>query len=1150
MAEENKTIIIQVKVSEEEVEKKIVAIRKELSALKDEKTAVERAFKQGSLSNDQYEKSLEGIDRQQKALNVELRGSRKTLQDYATAQKTLDGSLVQLRANLRQAVVSYDNLSKAERESAEGGQALQKEIKALSDELGAAEAATGRFQRNVGNYSGAIEPLIQELVKLQEAQKIVDASSPEFQTAKREIIGFQQQINQAGAAMGQTYDQVQAKISTYGESIRTTTAELVKMEAEQEQLAETGGEAYNKIGFEITALKNKLAEVPAENKGVVDSLNELDGVTGAFGGQIEALQGYLGKAKTGLEAAKLGLTGLKGAIAATGIGLLLIALTTLATYLTKTKAGMEFVEKATRAVGAVMGLVTDKVAAVGEGLFNAFTNPKKALTDLVDFIETNLLNRLRSFAVILDGITSRDFSKIGDGFFQMATGVTDATGKLKKFGQEAVDVVNKTQALADANEALEDSERALNVQRAKSNMEISRLKFISADATKNINERVKAAKQAFAIENSIAQKEIAIQKQRIGLIQQEGKLSGDVDSTKLSEAQVKLSELRTKSLDEQRKNNKEVNELVRTAMLQQAQYLVNQAEQALVVAKKKGLNTISIEKEILDRQLVLIQARAEAEKKAITATIGAETERQLIQAKADAEKLEAAIETAKKISEITYKAKSAEIESALALAQKGAKAELDARIEGIETERNKRQSAVKVESDQLAAKLKSRLISQKEFNEANELLVEENTAIVLTAQRAIEDARKDFDRAEVVRQGEIVNRRLQTELDLGDQTIANDRRVAEERIDLEEETQLKLLKLEEIGDLERLNKQNAIQSKAIAARKELATQRKKDELDTEQAILDQKLALTRDGSLKELKLQREQLEIKRKEAILAAKKEKEQVAAINAQFDEQQLNLSRDIFEKQADEIIESAGRATATLSKLTEGSILRQTNALDDQEKAVLSSAALTADQRAIIEEKFQKKRERLEKEAAEKRRKIASIENVINTAQAVTKAYAVGGPLGAIFAAIAVAQGIAQQIIIDNQKFATGGVAGYRSDGKGAYITGPGTGKSDSINARISNGEAIINAASTRKHYATLSAINVEGGGRPFPMMGPQTIYRDREVLRGFSAGGVQMAYDTAMIAKAVREGFYGANIAVAVTDIRSVESDMKYVEAEGSF
>ena len=54
---------------------------------------------------------------------------------------------------------------------------------------------------------------------------------------------------------------------------------------------------------------------------------------------------------------------------------------------------------------------------------------------------------------------------------------------------------------------------------------------------------------------------------------------------------------------------------------------------------------------------------------------------------------------------------------------------------------------------------------------------------------------------------------------------------------------------------------------------------------------------------------------------------------------------------------------------------------------------------------------------------------------------------------------------------KFATGG-----------FIRGPGTGTSDSINARLSNGEFVVNAQATRNNLGALHAINngqnVSGG------------------------------------------------------------------------
>lgn len=58
--------------------------------------------------------------------------------------------------------------------------------------------------------------------------------------------------------------------------------------------------------------------------------------------------------------------------------------------------------------------------------------------------------------------------------------------------------------------------------------------------------------------------------------------------------------------------------------------------------------------------------------------------------------------------------------------------------------------------------------------------------------------------------------------------------------------------------------------------------------------------------------------------------------------------------------------------------------------------------------------------------------------------------------------------------------GVIDFQSDGMGSMVSGSGTGRSDSVNARLSNGESVINARSTSMFKPLLSAINAAGGGR----------------------------------------------------------------------
>jgi hypothetical protein len=72
------------------------------------------------------------------------------------------------------------------------------------------------------------------------------------------------------------------------------------------------------------------------------------------------------------------------------------------------------------------------------------------------------------------------------------------------------------------------------------------------------------------------------------------------------------------------------------------------------------------------------------------------------------------------------------------------------------------------------------------------------------------------------------------------------------------------------------------------------------------------------------------------------------------------------------------------------------------------------------------------------------------------------------------------------------------YDSDGNGTLLSGPGSGTSDSMNARLSNGEAVINARSTTMFKPLLSEINAAGGGVRFATGGIYAGYNDINAAR----------------------------------------------------
>jgi hypothetical protein len=113
---------------------------------------------------------------------------------------------------------------------------------------------------------------------------------------------------------------------------------------------------------------------------------------------------------------------------------------------------------------------------------------------------------------------------------------------------------------------------------------------------------------------------------------------------------------------------------------------------------------------------------------------------------------------------------------------------------------------------------------------------------------------------------------------------------------------------------------------------------------------------------------------------------------------------------------------------------------------------------------------------------------------------------------------------------------IAEVKAYSTGGYIEGAGTSTSDSIPARLSNGEAVINARSTSMYYDLLSKINQAGGGVAFPDA------KNTPILR-FASGGV--ANSTATIVEAVKTAVKDIQPVVSVKEITRVQNKLKAKE-----
>lgn len=137
------------------------------SALKEEKKQLDeagKAFKSGSLSQDEYKKVVSDSTKAQVELTKQLTDTNKSITDNnsaikvnTTLLKSQEDSVDALRAQLAKNTKELNAMSAATRNNTDEGKALVTETKEISDKLKEMEKAVGDNRRNVGNYAESIQ---------------------------------------------------------------------------------------------------------------------------------------------------------------------------------------------------------------------------------------------------------------------------------------------------------------------------------------------------------------------------------------------------------------------------------------------------------------------------------------------------------------------------------------------------------------------------------------------------------------------------------------------------------------------------------------------------------------------------------------------------------------------------------------------------------------------------------------------------------------------------------------------------------------------------------------------------------------------------------------------------------------------------------
>ena len=219
---------------------------------------------------------------------------------------------------------------------------------------------------------------------------------------------------------------------------------------------------------------------------------------------LQAQKAALLASNSALTASQKALRLFKIALASTGIGLLIVAFGSLVAFLTSTQDGIDQVTKITKPLQVIFQKLIGVSQDLGKDLFEAFSNPKKLLSDLVDFLKTNVLNRFKAFGVVLQGIKNFDLEQVTNGILQFGTGVEDIIGKTKKLAEESAtfikEAVDEGLKLRQIAIDIENAEADLVLTRQKALNEIKKQEVIAKNTALSAAERNKAAN--IAIETS------------------------------------------------------------------------------------------------------------------------------------------------------------------------------------------------------------------------------------------------------------------------------------------------------------------------------------------------------------------------------------------------------------------------------------------------------------------------------------------------------------------------------------------------------------------------------------------------------------------------------------------------------------------------
>lgn len=372
------------------------------------------------------------------------------------------------------------------------------------------------------------------------ANKEVDEltqSITDLNTANKALIESNKALEKAGQSNTQEYKDNAKQIEINKQKITENTASrkgliqaIVAEEGSIKALKIQNAELIKQrdsINTQTDAGKKKIEElnsrIDQNNKVIKENVSAQEqqrlGV-GAYTQGIKDAIPFFNQGEKAFQALAGGANLFGKALAATGIGLFIIALSSLIAYFKGSEEGQNRFNRALQVGGQILEVFMDLVETLGGAIFDGLGKAFTFIGDIADKAANALGINTAALKVYVNGIL------------------------------ETADLISSTQ------EKINKLERDLITERAKTNAEVARLRR-EADETEG-KARIDKINQAIALEEGLLKKEKEFAQTKLDLAKIEAEQDPTIENKKAeAEATAALINLDAQFLQETRKNNKE-----------------------------------------------------------------------------------------------------------------------------------------------------------------------------------------------------------------------------------------------------------------------------------------------------------------------------------------------------------------------------------------------------------------------------------------------------------------------------------------------------------------------------------------------------------------------------------------------------------------